>query len=116
MRVASSFYLLKGGVTARVRWNVEAFMMKYKYRLPDKFVAKASGMEEFANGATQVTVRLKDGREIPKVLLSDATYLIAARGFKDLPFLVTEIDDIYQTEEDKNPHQRGGWDYWDEWK
>ena len=38
--------------------------MKFKYRLPDGWIAKVSGMEEFANGATQVTIRLNDKREI----------------------------------------------------
>ncbi len=90
--------------------------MKFKYRLPDKWVAKASGMEEFANGASRVSICLKDGRVVPRVLVSDGAYLIAARGFKDLPFAVDEISDIYQSEDDKNPRQRGGWDCWDDWK
>lgn len=89
--------------------------MKFKYRLPDLWIAKTSVMEEFANGATQVTVRLTDGREVEKVLLSDAMYVIAARGFKDLPFSTDEIADIFQTGDDKSPAKRGEWEYWDQW-
>jgi hypothetical protein len=73
-------------------------------------------MESFANGGTQVTVKLRDGREIEKVLVSNAMYPVAVRGFKDLPFSLDEIADIYQTNEDKNPTQRGNWEFWDEWK
>jgi len=46
--------------------------MKYKYRLPDALVEKASYMREFASGGTQVTVRLKNGQEVPEVLLSNS--------------------------------------------
>lgn len=90
--------------------------MKFKYRLPDDWIARVAGMEEFANGAMQVTVRLKNGREVPGVLISDGIYLVATRGFKDLPFGVDEVSDIFQSQDDKNPQQRGGWDYWDKWK
>jgi len=72
-------------------------------------------MEEFANGATQITVRLRDGREIPKVLISNSTYIVAVRGFKDLPFLPDDIADVFQSEDDKNPSQREGWEFWDDW-
>ena len=85
--------------------------MKFKYRLPEDWIRKTEHMGEFANGGMQVTVRLKDGREVHEVLLSDARYIIATRGFKDLPFLIREIDDIFQSDDDKHPRQRGGWDY-----
>ena len=68
-----------------------------------------------SNGGMQVTVRPKDGREVRGVLLSDATYIIATRGFKDLPFLITEIDDIFQSDDNKDPRQRGGRDFWGDW-
>jgi len=90
--------------------------MKFKHRLPEDWIRKTEHMREFANGGMQVTVRLKDGREVSGVLLSDATYVIATRGFKELPFLITEIDDIFQSDDDKNPQQRGGWDFWDDWR
>lgn len=79
--------------------------MRFKYRLPDEWVSRVSSMEEFANGATQVSVRLKDGRVFHSVLISDATYPIAARGFKDLPFSIGDISEIFQTDDDKNPAQ-----------
>jgi len=72
-------------------------------------------MEEFANGATQVSVRLTDERVIPGVLIAGSTNIVAARGVKDLPFSISEIADIFQTDEDKNPKLRGEWDYWDSW-
>ena len=72
-------------------------------------------MEEFANGATQVTISLKGGRIINQVLLSQSKYIIAIRGYKDLPFNIEDITDIYQRDDDKNPVNRGGWDYWDKW-
>lgn len=90
--------------------------MNFRYRLPDVWINKISSMEEFANGATQVTLRLKDGREIPGVLVSDATYVIAVRGFEDLPFHLTDIDDVVQNATDKSPSERGGWRYWDDWQ
>jgi hypothetical protein len=89
--------------------------MRFKYKLPDYWVNKVRTMEEFANGATQVTVRLKDGTKFHEVLISDATFLIAVRGFEDLPFELSEIDDITQDGLDKNPVTRGGWRYWDDW-
>ncbi len=89
--------------------------MRYKYSLSDVLREKVMSLDEFANGATQVTVRLISGKEIPGVLISDSSYIIATRGFKDLPFSLDEIGDIFQTSEDKNPSKRGGWDFWDSW-
>lgn len=89
--------------------------MNYRYRLPDRLVSLISRMDEFANGATQVSVQMKDGRIFSGILISDATYIIAARGFSDLPFKVDDINNVFQTEDDKNPATRGGWLYWDEW-
>jgi hypothetical protein len=90
-------------------------MMKYKYSLPENWRERVDQMEEFANGATQVTIRLTDGKEVSGVLISDSVYIIATRGFKDLPFSVDDIEEIFQTEIDKNPRDRGGWDFWDNW-
>lgn len=47
--------------------------------------------------------------------MSNSMWLIAARGYKDFPFAIDDIVEIYQTDEDKNPSQRGNWDSWDEW-
>jgi hypothetical protein len=69
--------------------------------------------KEFANGGAQVNVKLKDGKIYRKLLLSNATWIIAMRGYKDLHFEPSEIEDFFQTEEDKNPKERGGWDFWD---
>jgi hypothetical protein len=89
--------------------------MKFRYALPQNWFDKTSQMEEFANGGMQVTIKTKSGAVFEKVLLSSAKYLVAARGYKDLPFAVDDIVEIYQTDEDKNPSQRGNWDFWDSW-
>lgn len=89
--------------------------MQYKYKLDKSWIGKIAKMEEFANGATQVSVRLKSGKIISKILISDFTYIIAARGYKDLPFSLDDIETIFQTEEDKNPKERGKWYFWDRW-
>lgn len=89
--------------------------MNFKYKLPDNWIPIVADMEEFANGATQVTVDLVDGRQLTGILISDATYIVAMRGYKDLPFLLDDIQNIVQSDEDKNPAQRGGWDFWDSW-
>ena len=90
--------------------------MKFRYTLPKGLIAKVAYFSEFANGATQVSVRLNDGRFFQKVLISNCSFIIAMRGYKELPFAVSEIEDIYQTEEDVSPKERGGWDFWDDWK
>lgn len=90
--------------------------MKFKYQLPDEWVSKVSEMVEFANGATQVSVELVNGEVIHGVLISNSTYIIAARGYKDLPFAISEIANIFQLDDDENPDNHGGWDYWDDWK
>jgi hypothetical protein len=89
--------------------------MNCRYTLSEHWVAQIAEMAEFAMGGTQVTVRLKDGRLITGVLISNCTHPIAVRGFKDLPFGLEDIADIFQTEEDRNPKQRGGWHFWDDW-
>ena len=90
--------------------------MEYRYRLIDELVQKVSHFHEFANGAAQATVLLKDGRKFHKVLISNSTALIAMRGYKDLPFNTQEISDIFQTEEDIDPKETGGWEFWDKWQ
>lgn len=73
-------------------------------------------MEEFANGGTQVSVRLSDGRIFYGILISNSMHPVAMRDFKDLPFSMEDIADIFQTDEDRNPNQRKDWDYWDDWQ
>ena len=90
--------------------------MKFKYRLPDFWIEIVSNMEEFANGATQVSIKTKDGQNFNEILISNSTWIIAMRGCTDLPFNINDIVEIYQTEEDKQPKERGGWHFWDNWK
>ena len=89
--------------------------MQYKYKLIPALIEKALPLTEFANGGAQVTIKLKDGRIFKEALLSNATAIIAMRGYNDLPFGLSEISEIYQTEEDQNPKDKGNWEYWDEW-
>ena len=37
------------------------------------------------------------------------------RGVDDLPFPPGSIVDVIQTDDDKNPRQRGGWIFGDDW-
>jgi len=90
--------------------------VKFKYRLPDEWLSKAAELEEYANGAMQVSIRLKDGRVVRNVLISNSTNIIATRGHKELPFSMEEIVDIFQTDEDRNPSNRGDWEFWDKWE
>jgi hypothetical protein len=83
--------------------------MKHKYKLSDELIHKASYFHEFANGAAQATVLLKDGSRFNKALISNSTALIAIHGYKDLPFNVQDISDIFQSIEDINPKETGGW-------
>jgi hypothetical protein len=89
--------------------------MKFKYQLPDYWIAKVESMAEFANGATQVTVFLKNGIAISEVLILDSQYIVATREYDELPFDISDISNIQQTELDKHPQKRGGWKYWDDW-
>ena len=89
--------------------------MKFRYQLPETWISAVSEMEEFANGGTQVSVRLRDKRTFGGILVSNGSYVVAMRGYKDLPFALEEIEEIYQTDEDRSPKNRSGWDFWDEW-
>ena len=57
--------------------------MDFRHRLPEEWMLRVSGMEDFANGATQVSVKLKDGRVISGILISGSANIVAARGQKD---------------------------------
>ena len=89
--------------------------MNYKYVLPRYLIDKVSKFEEFAIGGMQVSIRTRDGKVFKNILISNCMYIVAMRGFKSLPFDISDISDIFQTDEDKNPKDRGGWDYWDTW-
>jgi hypothetical protein len=90
--------------------------MNFKYQLPDYWIAKVATMAEFANGATQVTVFLSSGIGVPEVLISNSQYIVATRGYDELPFDISDITDIQQNELDKHPLKRDGWKYWDTWE
>jgi hypothetical protein len=76
----------------------------------------AIAFNEFANGAAQASVRLKDGRIFENVLVSNGSAIIAIRGYDEPPFKSEEIEQIFQAESDKNPQVRNGWTFWDEWR
>ncbi len=88
--------------------------MQYKHKLTPTLIEKALLLTEFANGGAQVTIKLNDGRIFTKALISNATAIIAMRGYRDLPFRLNEVTEIYQTKEDKRPEEKGNWEYWDD--
>jgi hypothetical protein len=90
--------------------------MNYRCALPEPLKSEALTFEEFANGAAQATVELKDGRKFERVLISNGTAIVAVRGYEQPPFNVEEIARLYQTNADKNPTERGGWRFWDKWR
>jgi len=89
--------------------------MKYKYELSEILKKKAANFKEFANGAAQASVLLKNGVEFSGLLVSDGRYLIAMRNESDLPFRIQDIVEIYQYPDDISPKSRGEWEYWDDW-
>jgi hypothetical protein len=95
--------------------DFDAYPMKYRYELPEHWVRVVAGMEEFANGAAQVSVRLRDKREFHQIWITGSAHVAAMRGYKDLPFALEDIEEIYQSDEDRNPKARGNWDFWDDW-
>lgn len=90
--------------------------MDYRHTLPAHLKEKAAAFAEFANGGAQATARLKDGRIFESLLISNSTGIVAVHGYSELPFSPNDIEDIYQTDDDKNPKERGNWQYWDKWK
>jgi hypothetical protein len=90
--------------------------MQYRCPLPQSLQSSVNSLIEFANGGAQATVALKDGRVIPAVLVSNATAIVAARGYDAPPFESGDIASLYQTEADLNPEQRDGWRFWDTWQ
>ena len=89
--------------------------MNYKHKLPLELAAQASSLAEFANGGAQCHAELRDGSVHAGLLISGATAIIAMRGHTSLPFPVESIARLFQMGEDRNPVQRGGWDYFDVW-
>lgn len=104
-----------GGTAHLSPQDLDAYPMKYRYELPEHWVRVVVGMEEFTNGAAQVSVRLRDKREFHRILITGSAYVAAMRGYRELPFALDDLEEIYQTDEDKNPKARGDWDFWDDW-
>jgi len=89
--------------------------VQYRYPLPERLVEQALKLQEFANGGAQCHARLRDGTSQPGILISNATAIIAMRGQNALPFPIDEITEVYQTDDDCSPIQRGDWKFFDEW-
>lgn len=90
--------------------------MNFKYALPENWIKKIAHFSEFADGATQVSIRTRDGKIFSQILISTCTYIVAMRNYDDLPFSINDIEDIVQTEEDLHPKKNGGWKFWDDWQ
>lgn len=90
--------------------------MEYGCPLPRRLQEVALCFSEFANGAAQATARLKDGRVFGRVLISNATAIVAVRGYEKPPFEIADLVDLFQSSEDISPSERGGWKFWDKWK
>ena len=89
--------------------------MKFRYPLPASLVQRAASFEDFANGGAVCHVRLADGTVHAGVLLSNALAIIAMRGHDELPFAVADVSELFQTDEDRAPAERGNWKFFDEW-
>jgi len=89
--------------------------MQFRYPLPERLIAQALALTEFANGGAQCHARLRSGTVHPGLLLSNGTAIIAMRGHTLLPFEVSEIESLFQTDEDQSPTTRSGWEFFDKW-
>lgn len=83
-----------------------------RYELTEEWVEKVANMLEFANGATQVTVVTNSNGKYERVLISNCTYIIAIDGYESMPFDISGIKEIYQTEKDKDLHIERHWNIW----
>jgi len=90
--------------------------MKFKYCLSEDLKKKCAALTEFRNGGTQVKVKLRSGDVFKNVLISNSSYIVAVKGFDKLPFDVDEIEEIYQSDEDKRPPEVSGWIFFDDWQ
>ena len=89
--------------------------MDYKYTLSKEQInLVAKEMSEFANGGTLVKIKTSDGKVHEKILISNCMWIIAMRGYKDLPFKLEDIVEIFQTDEDIFNVVQGNWECWDE--
>ena len=93
----------------RANWDI---LYQDKYRLSDELVEKTIHFSEFANGGAQATVKLKDGTMVNEVLLSGSRYVIAINGHETMPFDITDIVDVFQTQDDIDNRDRTKWSVW----
>ncbi len=89
--------------------------MNYRYPLPERLAAQSALFEEFSNGGAQCHAQLQDGSVYDGLLISNATAIIAMRGHEQLPFALESIAVLFQTDDDRNPHQHAGWAFFDKW-
>jgi hypothetical protein len=89
--------------------------VKYRYELPHHLRERASSFVEFASGAAQCHARLKSGSIVSGLLICGGVAIGAMKNEVELPFSVSEVDEIFQTADDESPSQRGGWQFFDEW-
>lgn len=76
-----------------------------KYRVPSHLLPTVRTFQEFKDPATQAHVRLKNGKEhVIWIWYLDRIWAI--RGYTYLPFSGCDIEDIYQTEEDRQGEPR----------
>ena len=89
--------------------------MDFKYTLSKEQIdLVANEMSEFANGGTQVQIRTSDGKVYKEILISNCMWIVAIRGYKDLPFELDDIVEIFQTDDDIFNVTKGNWECWDE--
>ena len=89
--------------------------MKYKCELPETLAKSVLGFREFANGAAQATIKLKNGEIFEGALVSGSRAIVALRGYREPPFDGCDIAEIYQSEIDLESQDRSGWEFWDKW-
>ncbi len=90
--------------------------MEFRYPLPASLAAQASSFQEFANGGAQCHAQVTGGAIFSGLLISDAKAIIAMRGHEELPFTLGSVERLFQTADDLSPTERGGWQFFDEWR
>jgi hypothetical protein len=89
--------------------------MQFRHALPAHLTEQALALHEFANGGAQCHARLNDGTVYSGLLVSNATAIVAMRGYSDLPFPVDSVALLFQTDDDRSPKVRGNWEFFDVW-
>ena len=89
--------------------------MKFKYTLPANLSEKVRHFVDYANGAHQVTIKLKNGKIYNEALISNSKWIIALWGYETFPFDPSDIEDVFQVESDKIAKRRQ-WFFWDKWR